>query len=119
MIYHWNLSGFPSIAVSLFCIYVISMSLYTLYHLIEVPIKTRLWINPVFLFSVATLVMYSLKFWNVSFRPVLHKLPMEIMLKYKFLLFNFSNYIMEIAYCVFVFILLYGDKKEPVQLEGN
>lgn len=112
MLSNWNLSGFPSIAVSLFCIYVISMSLYLLYQLIDVPIKTQLWRNPQFLFCVSSLVMYCIKFWNVSFRPVLHKLPMEVMLKYKFLLFNFSNYIMEIAYCVFVILLLVGHEKQ-------
>lgn len=97
--------GFPFINVSIYCIYVITFSLLCLFKILETPLEIKLWRTPQFLFSSATLVMYSLKFWNVSFRPVLHKLPMEVMLKYKFFLFNLSNYTMETAYCIIMLIL--------------
>ena len=96
---------FPFFSVAFFCIYVIILCLVSCIQLMESPHYLVLWKNPLFLYTFANLLIYSVNFWSLTFRPVLYQLPLETLIRYRLLLFDLSTICMDIAYLILLYVL--------------
>lgn len=110
---------FPFLSVALFCLYSVVLSVIGFFQLMDSPTYIPLLKNPLFLFSFANLSMYSVKFWNLSFRPVLYKIPLEVLIENEFLLFHLSAICMNVAYLSMLYILFIRIPLKDVNAQGN
>lgn len=108
--------SFPFLSVAIFCIYTIVLCLLSFVQLMESPSYIPLAKNPVFLFSFANVLIYCVKFWSLSFRPVLYKLPLEILIEYRLMVFDLSTICLDMGYTVMLYIIFL---KPKILVEGK
>lgn len=102
--------AFPVMTISLFFIYLISISLLGLLSIIDLPVKQPLYKNSFFLFLLPTLVMYSLHFWTISLGHFINELKMETIYKHRFLMLDLSRMIMVMCYGLMSFMFFKSRK---------
>lgn len=114
-----NQDEFPFIGATLFCFYVITLSLYSFLQIIKLPAKKSLWNQPLFLYAFSNLFLYCTNFWKINARPLFYKIPVSSMLENKTLLVDVQAAAMVFAYSLMFSMLFMGDRRETEHFSLN